>query len=119
MGATVKWEKKGILVLHISGILRKEELDAAQAAALKELAPRENIGLLVIVDAGFRGWTRSEEWGDVSFFVQHGDRILKIAIVGEPVWEKKMLMFAGAGLRHAPVRYFRLKQLAEAKAWLD
>jgi len=119
MGSTIKREESGIFVLRVSGALRKEELDAVQAAGVKGMASDEDARVLVIVEEDFCGWVGSEEWGDMTFFVQHGDRIGKIAIVGDPQWKTRMLMFAGAGLRRAPVKYFTQDQLADARAWLS
>jgi hypothetical protein len=118
MGATVKKEDNGLWVLRISGALRKEEMDAVQAAGTEGLAPQENARVLVMVEEDFRGWVGDEVWGDMTFFMEHGDRIEKMAIVGDPKWESMMLMFTGAGFRRAPVKYFTRSQLAEAQAWL-
>lgn len=119
MGATIERDESGIWVLRVSGALRKEELDAVQAAGLKGMGPDESARVLVIVEGDFRGWVGDEVWNDMTFFVQHGDRIQKIAIVGDPKWETRMLMFAGAGFRRAPVRYFVRGQFAEARSWLS
>jgi hypothetical protein len=77
------------------------------------------VKLLVMVSESFVGWVGGEVWSDMTFFVQHSDRIAKIAIVGDPKWETRMLMFTGAGFRRAPVKYFTQDQLAEAHAWLS
>jgi len=118
MGAAIKQDEKGIWVLRISGALRKDELDAVQADTLATLELHDSIKLLVLVEGDFRGWVGDEVWNDMTFFVEHGDKITKIAIVGDPTWESRMLMFAGAGFRRAPVEYFAANQLAEAYAWL-
>jgi hypothetical protein len=118
MGATIQHEKEGIWVLRISGALRKEEMDAVQADCLEEMGPNDEAKVLVIVEDDFCGWMGDEVWNDMTFFVMHGDRIAKIAFVGDPKWEARMLMFAGSGFRRAPVRYFAENQLAEAYAWL-
>lgn len=119
MGATIRREENGVWVLHISGALRKEELDAAQAVGISTMGPQDTAKVLVMVAGDFCGWVGDEVWNDMTFFVEHGDRIEKIAIVGEPKWEARMLMFTGAGFRRAPVKYFTRDQLAEARAWLD
>lgn len=54
----------------------------------------------------------------MSFIVKYGDKITKIAVVGDPSWESDMMQFVGAGVRSAPVRYFNPNQLAAAKDWL-
>lgn len=118
VGATIKQEMNGVLVMHASGALHKEELDTVQDALLKNLGPQESIKLLVTVGDDFCGWIGGEVWSDMDFFVEHGDRIEKIAIVGDATWETEMLMFAAAGLRRAPVKYFAPNQLAEAYEWL-
>jgi hypothetical protein len=118
MGSTIQRDNSGIWVLRIFGALRKEELDAVQAAGLKGLSPQENAKVLIMVEDDFCGWVGTEVWNDMTFFMEHGDRIEKIAIVGNPKWETRMMMFTGAGLRRAPVRYFTQELLAEAQAWL-
>ncbi len=122
MGATIRQYKNGIWVVYISGALRKEEMDAIQAAGIEAAglnapSPDDNLRLLVMVE-DFQGWVGGEVWNDMTFFVQYGDRISKIAIVGDPRWESRMLMFTGAGFRRAPVKYFPESQLSEAYDWL-
>jgi hypothetical protein len=118
MGATIKQEDNGLWVLRISGALRKEEMDAVQAAGIEGLGPQENASVLVIVEEDFRGWVGDEVWGDMTFFMEHGDRIEKMAIVGDPKWESRMLMFSGAGLRRTPVKYFNRDRIDQAREWL-
>lgn len=118
MGATIHQDDRGIWVLRVAGALRKEELDDAQAAFIEALGPDDDGKVLVMVADDFCGWVGGEVWGDMTFFVEHGDRIEKIAIVGDPKWETRMMMFTGAGLRRSAVKYFTGNQLAEAYAWL-
>ena len=51
--------------------------------------------------------------------ISHGDKIVRIAIVADPRWEPHALAFAGAGVRAAPVKFFRPNELATARAWLE
>ena len=118
MGATIQREMSGIWVVRISGALRKEEMDSVQAAGIEGLGPDENARVLIIVEEDFRGWVGDEVWGDMTFFIEHGDRIEKMAIVGDPKWESRMLMFSGAGFRRAPVKFFSRDRIAEAQEWL-
>jgi hypothetical protein len=119
MSATIKRDKHGIWEVHVSGGLRKEEMDAIQAAGIQGIGQDNHARVLVMVEPDFRGWVGAEEWNDMSFLVTHGDRISRIAIVGDPKWESRMLMFAGAGLRRTQVRYFAGNRLADAYVWLD
>ncbi|NTU60066.1 MAG: STAS/SEC14 domain-containing protein [Deltaproteobacteria bacterium] len=118
MGAEINQDRNGIWVLHVSGALRKEELDAVQAAAVQEAGPEVDAKVLITLADDFSGWVGTEVWNDMSFFVEYGDRIARIAIVGDPKWETGMLAFAGDGLRRAPVRYFAKLKFPDAYDWL-
>lgn len=118
MGATIQRDSSGIWVVRISGSLRKEEMDAIQAEGIKGLSPGSSASVLVLVEPDFSGWVGSEVWNDMTFFVKHGDSIARIAIVGEPKWESRMLMFTGAGFRRAAVKFFTRENVPQAYAWL-
>ncbi len=118
MGATIIEEEGELKVLKVTGVLKKSELDTLQARVIHQMPPDTGIKLLVVVE-GFQGWERGADWGDMTFFTIYGDRIEKIAFVADPRWENDLLMFAGAGLRRAPVQFFPQSRLAEARAWLN
>ncbi len=117
MGLTVQQEGGNVWVLRISRVFHKAEQDTAQAAAAKDFEAGGTAKVLVIAE-DFRGWESGADWGEMSFLFKHGDRITKIAIVADPQWETQLLMFAGAGLRRAPVQFFVTGQTAAARAWL-
>ena len=117
MGAIIQQEEGNLRVLRITGLLKKSELDAVQAAEAKQWTSATRVKLLVIVE-NFQGWEHDVDWGDVSFLVTQGDRIEKIAIVGDPKQEVDFLIFAGSGFRRAPVKFFPPSQLVQARAWL-
>jgi hypothetical protein len=117
MGATIQQEGGYLRVLRITGLLRKSELDAALEAEAKQWEPATRVRVLIIVE-DFKGWERGADWGDTSFLFAHDDQIDKIAIVADPRWETETLMFAGAGIRRAPVKFFPPDQLALARGWL-
>ena len=118
MGASIQQDASGVWVLRISGALSKAEMDAVQAVGIESVGPGETARLLVLVEDDFLGWLGSEEWSDMSFLEEHGDQIEKIAIVCDPKWDEKMLMFTAAGLRRAPVRCFTRSRFSEACQWL-
>jgi len=117
MGATIQQESGNVKVLRITGLLTKSELDAALAAEAGQWGPATRVKVLVIVEE-FKGWERGADWGDTTFFAVHDKQIDKIAIVADPRWETEVLMFAGAGIRRGPVKFFPPNQLAHARAWL-
>ncbi len=119
MGATIRHQQGDVYVMRVAGLLRKSELDALQASAAKVLEgdPLSRVKLLILLEK-FEGWERHPDWGDLSFYSEHGDKITKIAIVGDPKWETEFKMFTGAGFRLAPVQFFPSDQLPQAHTWL-
>ena len=117
MPATIQQEADGIWVLRVSGTLRKSELDAAQSVVSKAFAKSQSAKFLVMVE-NFQGWEKGGDWGDLAFFVEHGDKIEKIALVADPKWKDNLLVFAGAGFRKGAVEFFPTAQHAQALAWL-
>ena len=117
MGLTIREEDGNLMMMRLTGLLKKAELDAVQAAAAKRLGPNTSIKLL-IVEVNFKGWERGADWGDLSFYAKYGDKITKIAIVGDPKWKTDLMMFAGANFRAAPVEFFPSNQIEDARMWL-
>ena len=107
----------GSYELTIRGLLRKNELDAAQQQLLAAAGPAGAIRLLVVLD-GFEGWDAGGEWNDLTFYVRHGDRIVRIAIVGPERWRSEVLLFAAVGLRKGSVEFFAEGAIADGRRWL-
>ena len=110
-------DRDNIFLVELRGILRKAELEGCQHQ-LKTAMDRVGGVRLLFVLAGFDGWEPGANWNDLSFYVGHGDRIERIAIVGPERWRSETLMFAGADLRRAPVEFFAEDAVAEARTWL-
>ena len=118
MPVEMKYESDGICALRISGILKRSEFDAEQNALARKIDMGSKPRLLVILE-NFEGWERGADWGnDLDFLFVHSSKISKIAIVAEPRWEPLALTFAGAGVRHAPVKFFPPNELEQARSWL-
>ena len=117
MAITFQQENDQLAVMRVSGLLKKSEMDAAQAAAAKQWDPQSRVKVLVIVE-NFEGWEGGVDWGDMSFYAEHGDKMEKIAIIGDPKREADLLMFMGAGIRPSPIKFFPLGQATQARAWL-
>jgi hypothetical protein len=111
-------ERDNVYRVEISGTLRKEDLDRCQEQLAAEIDRSGPVRLLFLLSQ-FEGWEANATWNDLSFFVQRGDAIERIAIVGPPRWRNETLMFAGADLRRAPVEFFPVGAAADARAWLS
>jgi hypothetical protein len=116
--ATLQPEQGNVYRLDLRGVLRKRELDVCQAMLAAAIGELRVVRLLVVLEA-FAGWEIGASWNDLSFYVQYGDAIERIAIVGDPRWRDLMLMFANVDLRRARVEFFPEHAAAEARAWLS
>lgn len=117
MPATIEYEPNDICVLRISGTLKHSEFSTTQDEIARKIDSGEKPRLLAILE-DFEGWERGADWNDLDFLLSHSDKIAKIAVAAEPRWEMQALAFAGAGVRRAPVQFFRTDQIAEARSWL-
>jgi hypothetical protein len=119
MTATLRNERDNLFRLDLTGLLRHDEFSRAQQALVVHLSESGQPARLLIQLDDFAGWDPSGEWSDLNFFATYGSRIERIAIVGEERWKELALMFAGAELRLAPVRFFPRSELADAREWLN
>ena len=107
-----------IISAKISGELSKSEVSQIQAAALEAIRRCGKISALFILE-DFRGWSRTSEWGDISFLTAHDKDIAKLAVVGDEEWRDLADAFLAKGFRQAAVEYFLPADLAKARAWLE
>jgi hypothetical protein len=117
MSMTMSNEGDNLFRVEIRGTLQKPDFDRC-AQELKDQIDRVGpVKVLFVLDQ-FAGWGATERWNDLSFYSTHGDRIQRIGIVGDERWRSETLMFAGAGVRNAPVKFFPAGYAAVAQAWL-
>ncbi|MEI7903144.1 MAG: STAS/SEC14 domain-containing protein [bacterium] len=117
--ATLKRESANLYVLRIGGLLNKATVSNIEAVARRDIdGGAQDLKMLLILQDDFLGWERAGNWGDVDFFAQYGDHIVKIAVVGDTQWEAQVLAFLGAGSRKGEVRFFHQGKDAEARSWL-
>ena len=103
--------------LDIGGLLLRSEFARCEADLERELARVGSVRLLCVLNQ-FEGWESRPGWNDLTFYVQHGDAIERIAIVGPERWRALGLMFASADLRRASVEFFPENDLPRAREWL-
>jgi hypothetical protein len=118
MGIKVFEDSDNVYAMRITGRLVKPELDAVQAEAARKLLPDSRIRMLILLE-DFKGWEGTAEWDDMTFYAEHGNKIVRIAVVGDPKHKEEFMMFIGAGIRSAPVEFFKYDQIAQARAWLN
>jgi len=94
-----------LLQIRLRGLLKKSDHDRIIKIAKEAIAREGKIRALIIAD-GFEGWERHEDWGDVSFMMEEGRHIEKMAIVGDEKWRDDALAFTAKGFRSTAIELF-------------
>ena len=118
MPVHIAHEANDVIVLHFRGVLKRSEFSGTQNATVAEFEAGKHPRILAVLE-DFQGWERGADWNDLDYMITHGNKIAKIAIVGDKRWEAEALAFAGAGFRRAPVQFFAAGETAAARAWLE
>lgn len=105
------------VAVRIRGLMRLADMQAMQATTQKLIEQGKKPRCLVVAE-DFQGWDKQDDWNDVGFFVEHGDDIEKMAIVGDERWKDDIYLFTGKGLRKTRIEFFPASALREAEAWL-
>ncbi|GAA5129054.1 STAS/SEC14 domain-containing protein [Luteolibacter yonseiensis] len=109
--------ESSVCEFHISSTLGRSEFKSAETELASLISTGVEPRVLVILD-GFGGWESGQDWDNLEFMFTHGEKIARIAVVGDSRWEAEVKMFTGAGMRRAPVAYFTPERLEEARAWV-
>lgn len=117
MSAKIISNTNGIVTVKITGLFTYPEQLALQRATFDVIPELGKISILTLLD-DFQGWSKDENWADVSFQEESDPYIKKMAIVGAEKWRDLTLMSVGAGFRSFPVAYFQPAELDRATAWL-
>jgi hypothetical protein len=117
MGVSGDREPSGLYVIRISGVFTNDQRKAMEAAGRAEIDRRSKIRILLLA-AGFEGWARGGDWGDIRFMLEYDPYMEKIAVVADEKWREQFLAFLAAGHRQAAVEFFPLGQEVKAREWL-
>jgi len=107
-----------LLQIKIRGMLKKADYDRIIQIAKEAIAREGKVRALAIVD-GFEGWERHGDWGDVSFMMEQGQHIDKMAIVGDEKWQDDALAFTAKGFRPTVIEFFPASRIDEPRMWLN
>ena len=119
MSATVKKESEDLFVVSIEGGLTTNELKEVQGQVNAAFDQNQENKILLLAK-NFSGWAKEgEEWGDLSFMIEHDPYIQKIAVVTSDQMKENLLLFLGAGMRKAAVEYFPVGEEGKAREWLQ
>ena len=107
-----------LLQIKIRGMLKKADYDRMVQIAKEAIVREGKVRALAILD-GFEGWERHPDWGDVSFMMEQGQQIEKMAIVGDEKWRDDAFAFTAKGFRPTAIEFFSPSHLNEARIWLN
>jgi len=107
-------------VIHarIRDVMRIADQKVLESAAMELIGKGKKVRLIATMD-NFRGWEKSEAWGDVGFMAKHGDDIVKMALVGDEQWKEETFLFVGKGLRSTEIEFFPSSSLKQAEEWVS
>ena len=103
---------------RIRDVMRIADQKVLESAAMELIGKGKKVRLIAIMD-DFRGWEKSEAWGDVGFMAKHGDDIVKMALVGDEQWKEETFLFVGKGLRSTEIEFFPSSSLKQAEEWVS
>ena len=106
-----------VLCVRILGLMRLADQRALETVA-RDLIERGKRPRLLVIAEDFQGWEKGEGWDDAGFLMDYGNKIVKIAIVGDERWEEQALLFTGKGLRATEIEFFPPSSLQEAELWV-
>jgi len=107
-----------LLQIKILGMLKKDDYDRIIQIAKEAIAREGKIRALAILE-GFEGWEKRDDWGDVSFMMEQGQHIEKMAIIGDEKWKDDALAFTAKGFRPTAIEFFASSRLNDARTWLS
>ena len=108
---------KNTVCITISGAMSQADRDAMESTGRALIAEVGQINLMVILK-DFAGFARGVDWGNMEFYAEHGDDIVKMAIVGDPKWKADALAFTGSGARKTQIQFFPTTAFGAAHQWI-
>ncbi len=107
-------------VVHarIRDVMQIADQKMLESAAMELIRKGRKVRLIAILE-DFKGWEKTEAWGDVGFMTKHGDDIVKMAIVGDERWKDDAFLFVGKGLRSTKIEFFPSSALKKAEEWVS
>lgn len=106
-----------LVVARISGVMRLADLKALQDIAARIIAGGKAVRLLAVLE-DFRGWDKAADWGNVDFFVAHGNQVARMAFVGDEHAREEVFAFVAKGLRDTEIEFFPTDRMQDAESWI-
>jgi hypothetical protein len=106
-----------VVYAKLSGVMKLADQRALQQTALGLLKQGIQVRLHLHLH-DFHGWEKGVDWGDLDFLMDHGDEIIKMALIGDVRWRDQLFAFVGKGLRRTEIEFFPTSSADEADRWI-
>jgi len=119
MNVSIDDKSSKIIKAELTGRMTVNQWRASLEKVAELLKPGQVTPLLV--DARTFAGFGSGEWDNFSFQVfqkEHDPMMGRMAIVADPKWEDRAMLFAGEGLRAIEIRFFPSADIDRARRWL-
>ena len=110
-------EGGGRVTLTLSGRFTKADKEQIERTTRLLAASAGGFRILLYLRE-FAGWEAGAESSSLDAFLARDEKIEKIAVVGDEKWKDSVMVFLGAGYRHAQVKFFHAAAIVAANAWL-
>jgi hypothetical protein len=115
MVLTKSLEPPDLVVVTLTGVVTSEDQADFVGWVRECVRSAGAVRLLVLIEL-FGGGLSASSFDDSRLWLQDGEDVSKIAIVGEPAWRSTVLTLIAQPLRRIPIDYFET-ELA-ARRWL-
>ena len=106
-----------VVYVRIRDVMRIADMKTLEKVAEELIGQGKKLRLLASLE-NFQGWEKTEKWSDVDFMMNHGNDIVKMAIVGDERWKEEAFLFVGRGMRNTEIEFFPLTLLKNAEVWV-
>ena len=117
MAVKIHKEQDALLVISVSGAFTEADLEACQKETIQLIEEAGRIKTLILL-SNFQGWEKSKAWGSVAFMNTFGEKVDKMAFVGDMKWRDEVFSFTGKDLRPTQIEYFDAAAESLARDWL-
>lgn len=107
-----------VVHVRIRDVMRIADQKMLESVAMEVIGKGKKVRLVAILE-NFKGWEKTEAWGDLGFMAEHGDDIVRMAIVGDERWKEEAFLFVGKGLRDTEIEFFPSSSLKQAEEWVS
>lgn len=106
-----------LLIARVTGRLETQDYERLVPMA-EELIKKHGKIRALLETHDFNGWRAGPLWEDLEFDLEHFKDIERLAILGDPIWEKSMVLFCKPFTK-ATVRYFEHDKANEGWNWIE